>query len=52
MEILLEKINRCVTMEELDSLRLEIVMVGKGNKEAFETLQKAFTKKKNQLKRN
>lgn len=51
MEMLLERINYCVTMEELDSLRAEIIEASKGNKEVFEILQKSFIKKKNQLKR-
>lgn len=52
MNELLQKIKACTTMPGLDSLRLELVVVGKaGGKETFETLQTAFIKKKNQLNR-
>lgn len=38
-------------MPELDLLRIECVTLGKGDKETFQTIQKEFVKKKNQLNR-
>lgn len=51
MNELLQKIDGCITMPQLDSLRLELVMVGKESVETFQTLQQAFIQKKNKLQR-
>ncbi|MBU5672679.1 hypothetical protein [Paenibacillus brevis] len=51
MKELLQKIQACTTMPQLDSLRLELVQAGKESEESFRTLQQAFIKKKNQLQR-
>ncbi|MNW38922.1 hypothetical protein D3C74_160020 [compost metagenome] len=51
MHELLQKIQNCTTMPQLDSLRLELVQAGKESEESFRTLQQAFIKKKNQLQR-
>ena len=51
MENLIKKIEACETMPELDELRMDCVLVGKKGKDTFVTLQQAFIKKKNQLKR-
>jgi hypothetical protein len=48
---LLIKIQKCKTMPELDDLRGSIVLAGYEDKEVFYTLQKAFIKQKNKLKR-
>lgn len=50
MEQLISKIKKCKTMPELDALRMECVTTGKRGTETFQTIQKAFIKKKNQLK--
>lgn len=50
MEQLINKIKNCKTLPKLDELRMECVTVGKGDKDTFLTIQKAFVKKKNQLK--
>ena len=51
MEII-EKINSCDTMPELDELRSEVVRAMRSdNGKDFETIQKSFIKKKNKLKR-
>jgi hypothetical protein len=51
MNELIQKIQGCTTMPQLDALRLELVSVGKEDVQTFTTLQQAFIKKKNQLKR-
>lgn len=51
MEQLISKMKKCKTMPELDSLRSECVTVGMSDKETFQTIQKEFVKKKNQLNR-
>lgn len=48
---LIDKIKNCQTMRELDELRIEIIRVAE-NGEDFNTLQKAFIRKQNSLKRN
>lgn len=48
---LIDKIKNCQTMRELDELRIDIVRAAK-NGEDFNTLQKAFIRRKNSLKRN
>lgn len=48
---ILDKIQSCKTMEELDSLRLEIVNATLNNG-MFYTAQQAFIKKRNKIKRN
>jgi len=48
VNVLLNKIKNCKTMKELDFLRIEIIR----DKENFEANQKAFIKRKNQLRRN
>lgn len=50
MEII-EKINGCETMRELDELRLEVVHAI-NNGADFAAVQTAFRKKKNSLKRH
>lgn len=48
---LIDKIKNCQTMRELDELRIEIVRATESGEE-FNTLQKAFIRKQNSLKRN
>lgn len=48
---LIDKIKGCKTSKELDTLRTEIIQVAY-DKESFKTLQSAFVKQKNKLKRN
>lgn len=48
---LIDKIKNCQTMRELDELRIEILRAAE-NGEDFNTLQKAFIRKQNRLKRN
>lgn len=48
---LMDKIKNCQTMRELDELRIEIVRAAE-NGEDFNSLQKAFIRKQNSLKRN
>lgn len=48
---LIDKIKNCQTMRELDELRIEIIRAAE-NGEDFNTLQKAFIRKQNSLKRN
>lgn len=48
---LLEQIKSCTTSLELDKLRRKIVTEVENGSD-FETLQKAFIKKKNSLRRN
>ncbi len=48
---LLSKIKGCQTMRELDDLRREIISAADGGAD-FPTLQKAFIKKQNSLRRN
>lgn len=48
---LIDKIKNCQTMRELDELRIEIVRAAE-NGEDFNSLQKAFIRKQNSLKRN
>lgn len=50
MEIL-EKIKNCQTMRELDELRIDIIRAAEKG-EDFETMQSAFIKKQNSLKRH
>lgn len=52
MEKLINKIENCKTMPELDSLRMECVRFGKENgTEGFLKIQKVFIKQKNKLQR-
>lgn len=51
METLLDRIKGCQTMRELDEMRIDIIKAA-DNGEDFETLQKAFIKKQNSLRRN
>lgn len=51
MNELIKKIELCQKMSELDALRMECVTTGKSDAETFQTIQKAFIKKKNQLNR-
>ena len=51
MEALLERIKNCQTMRELDELRIDIIKAADRG-EDFETLQRAFIKKQNSLRRN
>lgn len=48
---LISKIKSCQTMRELDDLRQEIISAVDGGAD-FLTLQKAFIKKQNSLRRN
>lgn len=48
---LIGRIEACKTMPELDSLRTECVNTGRDDEATFRTIQSAFIKKKNQLKR-
>ena len=48
---LLEKIIKCETMPQLDAMRMELVVAGKGNPDMARTLQAAFIRQKNRLKR-
>lgn len=50
MEII-EKINGCETMRELDELRLEVIHAVNSGAD-FATVQAAFRKKKNSLQRH
>lgn len=51
MDELIDRMNKCQTMRELDNLRIEIVRaVDRG--ENFEKLQTAFIKKQNRLRRS
>lgn len=50
MDELIDRMDKCQTMRELDNLRIEIVRaVDRG--ENFEKLQTAFIKKQNRLRR-
>lgn len=48
---LIVKIKACKNMGELDNMRLDLVRAGKGDPEHFKSLQDAFIKRKNQIKR-
>lgn len=48
---LLEEINSCNTMPELDNMRLKIIKETKDDVDLFRETQKAFVKRKNKLKR-
>lgn len=48
---MIDKINSCQTMRELDELRVDIICVAEAG-EDFETMQKAFIRKQNSLRRN
>ena len=49
---LYEKIKECQTSRQLDELRIEVVRGMESGDYDFSTLQKAFIKKKNSLRRN
>lgn len=49
---LFEKIKNCQTSRQLDELRISIIRASESGEYDFSTLQKAFIKKKNSLKRN
>lgn len=48
---MIDKINSCQTMRELDELRVDIIRAAEAG-EDFETMQKAFIRKQNSLRRN
>ena len=48
---MIDKINSCQTMRELDELRVDFIRAAEAG-EDFETMQKAFIRKQNSLRRN
>lgn len=48
---MIDKINACRTMRELDELRIDIIHAAEAG-EDFEAMQKAFISKQNSLRRN
>ena len=52
-ELIIERINNCLAMGDLDNLRMEIAC-GLGNRsiEDIKKIQKAFISRKNKIKRN
>lgn len=48
---MIDKINGCQTMRELDELRIDIIRAAEAG-EDFETMQKAFIRRQNSLRIN
>ena len=52
-ELIIERINNCLTMGDLDNLRMEIACgLGSRSFEDIKKIQKAFISRKNKIKRN